>query len=167
MPNSVAYAMSCTLGSLGKLTPNRSALLAYWIHSCAKDGWHNKTANVAVTAEIRRMVQPPAGLGRAVLPILTGHPVYWHLAAPLPSAPPLSRYTLWQFAHASLSFSLTSPNASSFLARDACRASLPASTSAATYCFQSAWSTGASLPFWHRRPGVSSSAAVSVSATAA
>ena len=51
--------MFCTFGSLGKLTPNKSALLAYWIHSWAKDGPDTNRSNVIVRTEIRRMMCPP------------------------------------------------------------------------------------------------------------
>src|SRR6185503_15333400 len=48
---------------------------------------------------------PPA-MPRALLlgPTRVGR--YWHRVVPLPSVPPLSRYTMWQFAHAVLSLSL-------------------------------------------------------------
>src|SRR5712691_4140368 len=51
--------MSCTFGSLGKLTPKRSARLAYWIHSWAKEGPDTHRINAATTTEIRRMMYPP------------------------------------------------------------------------------------------------------------
>src|SRR5207247_5792377 len=51
--------MSFTRGSLGKLTQKKSVRLAYWIHSCAKEGPDRNRINAAVMTEIRRMMYPP------------------------------------------------------------------------------------------------------------
>src|SRR6476659_3150879 len=41
------------------MTPKRSALLAYWIHSSAKEDADINTIRAATQSEIRRMMSPP------------------------------------------------------------------------------------------------------------
>src|SRR5687768_1431485 len=132
-PYSDVQVVGVTFGVPGKLQVNRSSVLENSVHSCASTVPGIDRINTAAMIRIRLMMVLRECL-RCLLPGPTKAGLYWHRAAPLPSVPPLSRYTMWQFAQAVFSLSLISTKASKFLAFDAVYATLPIATRSATYC---------------------------------
>src|SRR5262249_6710239 len=83
------------------------------------------------------------------------------------SAGPLSRYTAWQFEHASARSFVASETFSCFFVRAAPSTARPAALMSCANFRKSARCDGTGFPFWQRRPGVRIRSTPSVSATAA